>query len=77
MARIEDRLDRLERRLRPSGRQSRAIGDASRRIIAAIDWLAAGGAPWSEVEHALVRNELDPVAAIEALLEARRDRRAR
>jgi hypothetical protein len=76
MTAVNDRLAALERLLGSDhGRQRRieeAVAEAARKVINAVNHLAAGHAPTCPVEHALVDNDLDILAAIEQVLEARR-----
>jgi hypothetical protein len=70
------RLIALEAELRPPDQRAReeAISEAARRVINAVNALAAGLPPSCPVEHALVRHQLDIGAAIAELLEHRRAR---
>jgi hypothetical protein len=75
---MSDRLAALEQRLGPPDprRREEALAEASRRVINATNYFAAGGAPSCPVEHALVDNQLDIAAAVEQVLAARRGKSA-
>ncbi len=72
--RIEDRLDRLERRLNPRpdpARREAAIAELTRLVNGAISSLVAGHSPSNAVERAIVAHHGDLEQAFGELFEGR------
>jgi hypothetical protein len=73
-AQLEDRLDRLERRLNPRAdpaRREAAIAELTRLVNGAISSLVAGHPPSNAVERAIVAHDGDLEQAFVELFEGR------